>query len=115
MLKRLAVLCLVLFVPLGACAPKDLQLGEGVTQAKADLHFAEQKFARAQAAIISLAKAKVLKGETLAAVKKAEDACYQAIVVARVAVDAGRADAATVVSTVLVKVLELVALYTGEV
>lgn len=110
MRKFFAVPILFLLFLVPACSSSS-NLGPGVTQAKADLHVAEQNYARAQAAVISLAKAGVLKGDALKKVKQAEDVAYKAIVVARVAVDAGRTDAASIVSTALAKVLELVALY----
>jgi hypothetical protein len=112
MRKLLAVPCLFVLLILGACSSNQ-PLGPGVTQAKADLHVAELNFSRAQAAVISLAKAGVLKGSLLASVKTAEGVAYEAIKVARASVDAGRTDAASVVSTALAKVLELVALYTA--
>lgn len=115
MLKKLAVLCfLVLIPPLAACSStgSGQPLGPGVTQAKADLYVAETNFARAQAAVIALAKAGALKGQALAGVKKAEATAYAAIAAARAAVDAGRTDAASIVSAALARTLELVALYT---
>lgn len=110
MLKRLAVLCLFLFLPLAACSNTQ-PLGPGVTQAKADLHVAEGYFAKAQAAIIGLAKAGVLKGDALVKAKQAEAVAYEAVKVARAAVDANNAGAVAIVSAALVKVLELVAIY----
>lgn len=111
MLKKFAFL-LFLFLPVAACSNTQ-PLGPGVTQAQADLHAAEVKFATAQKAVISLAQAGVLKGTVLANVKKAEGAAYAAILKARAAVDAGRTDALSLVSTALVAVLELVAMYAG--
>lgn len=112
MVKRMVFVLLLAFLP-AACVGNAIPLGPGVTQAKADLHAAEVRFASAQAAIIRLAQAGVLKGDVLVKVKQAEATAHVAIRVARTAVDAGKADMLSAVSTSLVAVLELVAIYTG--
>jgi hypothetical protein len=109
MRKLLAVPCLFVLFLFAACSNQPL--GPNVTQAQADLHVAEQNFARAQSAIISLARAGVLKGDGLAKAKQAEGVAYEAIKVARAAVDSKSGTAISVVSAALAKVLELVAIY----
>lgn len=113
MRKLLAVPCFFVLFFIAACSNQPL--GPNVTQAQADLHVAEGHFAKAQAAIISLARAKVLTGDTLAKAKQAEAVAYEAIKVARGAVDTKSGTAISVVSTALAKVLELVAIYAAGV
>lgn len=89
------------------------ELSPGVTQAKADLALAESRYAIAQSAIINLARQGVLKGQTLANVKRVENATHASIVAARASVDAGRSDASTLVAAALAAVLRLVDAYMG--
>lgn len=110
-MRKLGLLLLIVLLPLGMSACSNRTPGEGVSEAQVKLHEAEQHFARAQTAIIGLARAGVLKGEPLVIAKKAEAAAYEAIKIARAAVDNKQASSLQLVAEALVKVLQLVATY----
>jgi len=111
-MRKLVFTLLLVLMPLGLSACQNRALAPDVTEAQAKLHEAEGYFAKAQAAIIQLARAGILKGATLANAKKAEATAYSAIQAARTAVDSKNASALKIAADALVAVLQLVAVYT---
>lgn len=110
-MRKLGLLLLLVIMPLGMAACTNRTPAADVSQAQVKLHEAEQYFARAQAAIIGLARTGVLQGQPLAIAKKAEAAAYEALKIARTAVDNKNATALQLTADALVKVLQLVATY----
>lgn len=110
-MRKIGLILLMVLIPLGMSACANRERAPDVTEAQAKLHEAEKYFASAQTAIIRLARVGVLKGQALAAAKKAEGVAYAAIKVARAAVDRKDASALRIVSEALVQVLALVATY----
>lgn len=118
MFKKLALITFLAVMPvaLGAstCIQSTTQRAPDVTQAQADLHLAESRFASVQTAIINAHRAGLLKGDLLVKVKQAEAVAHSAVQVARNAVNSKNPNAISIVSDALGKVLVLVSLFAVE-
>lgn len=118
MLRKLAIITFLALAPVGlgasTCIQNTSQRAPDVTQAQADLHLAESRFASVQVAIINAHRAGLLKGDLLTKVKQAEAVAYSAVQVARNAVASKNPNAISIVSDALGKVLILVSLFAVE-